>query len=103
MIVFFFFFPSKVENFPHRLTAYLQAAVLYFKSSWSSIRGNSAMFAARLVAAVPEGRRRTIDIGSVVNGNIIYIQIVCFWRLLFQRDFVKFILCCSLRKIFQFQ
>eukprot|EP00479_Gromia_sphaerica_P012802 TRINITY_DN688_c0_g1_i1.p1 TRINITY_DN688_c0_g1~~TRINITY_DN688_c0_g1_i1.p1 ORF type:complete len:226 (+),score=28.39 TRINITY_DN688_c0_g1_i1:141-818(+) len=61
------FCPIFTQNFPRRLTAYLQAATGYFKSNWSVVRGNAAMFAGHLIASVPERRRRTVDLGSVIN------------------------------------
>jgi hypothetical protein len=57
--------PVLVTLFPNRLGPYLDACVSYFKSSWSSVRANAAVFSAQLLASARPELRARVNVSSL--------------------------------------
>jgi len=57
--------PILVTHYHERLPLYLQQSLGYFKSKWESVRGNAAVFSAKIVACVEHQKLSTIDVKAV--------------------------------------
>merc|ERR1719233_2672180 len=57
--------PVLVTHYHERLPLYLQQSLGYFKSKWEEVRGNAAIFAAKLVSSVGPQKLSTIDVKAV--------------------------------------
>lgn len=62
--------PLLTKAYPTRVRSYIDASQEYFNSKWMSVRGNSAVFAATLVASASPEVRKAINVNSLFQSLV---------------------------------
>ncbi|KAK7115260.1 maestro heat-like repeat-containing protein family member 1 isoform X1 [Littorina saxatilis] len=63
-----------IQDFPDKVNFYVMGCVAFFKSSWSEIRSNAAMFVGFLLGNLPKERQTDITKEHVCNALILLLK-----------------------------